>query len=75
MRDFKSKFIHPDLESPNILIFQNSILEAVAEVDTGTEEDTEVEDMVLDVVVYMVDEKDVVEVAMVITHIHLPAGT
>ena len=31
--------------------------------------------MVLDVVVYMVDEKDVVEVAMVITHMHLPAGT
>ena len=42
-------FIHPYLESPNILRFQNSIPEAMVEVDTGAAEYTKVEVMFVDV--------------------------
>ena len=49
-------------------------MEAVAEADAGATEDTEVEDMVVAAVVEVVAEEEVVEGAMVITHMDLPAG-
>ena len=42
MGDFKAYFVYPALESSNILIFNNSIFEEVAEVESGVAEDTDV---------------------------------
>ena len=75
MVNFKDYFIHPALESPNILIFYNSIPEAVAEVGLGAAEYMEAEDMVLVVSVEVVSEEDVLEGDIFITHMNLPAGT
>ena len=72
---FKDYLTYPAIESTNILRFHNSIPEAVAESDAGATDDTEVEDMVLSVVVDVVGGEDVVEGDMVITHINFPAGT
>ena len=38
------------MKSPNILLYRNSMPEAVADVDSGPAEDTEIEYMVVDVV-------------------------
>ena len=49
--------------------------EVVEEVNAGAAEDTEVEVMVVTIVVGVVAYEDVVEVAMVITHMGSPEGT
>ena len=71
---FKAYFIHPSLESPNILIFHSPIQDTVAEVDKSAAEYMEVEDVVMAVVIEVVANEDVVEGDMVITHMNLPAG-
>ena len=47
----------------------------MAEVAAGAAENTEVEVMVTTAVVDVVDEEDVLEGAMVITHMNYPVGT
>ena len=71
---FKAQFVHPALESPNILIFNYSIPESVAEVYSGATEDAEVEDTVLAMFIDVMVEEDVVEGDMVITHMNSPSG-
>ena len=74
MGDFKAWFIHPSLEPPNNLVFHCSIPEAVSEVAEGAVDDTDIRVMGVSMVMDMVAEEDVVEVAMVKTHMNLPAG-
>ena len=59
---------------PNNLVFHSSILESGAEVVADASEETEVEVMVVAVVMAVVAEEDVVEGAMVKTHMNFPAG-
>ena len=46
----------------------------MVEVDAGAAEDTEVEDMAVSMVVSVEEYEDVVEGAMVITHMNSPSG-
>ena len=71
---FKYWFIHPDLDSPNNIGFHSSIPEDVEELDAGVADEKEVEVMVVAVVMAVVAEEDVVEGAMVKTHMDFPAG-
>ena len=69
------QIIYQSLEAPNSLVFHSSIPEDAPEVPAGAEEDTEVEVMVMSVVMSVVAEEDLVEGAMVITHVNSPSGT
>ena len=71
---FKDYLTYPAIESTNILRFHNSIPGAVVEVEADVAEDTEVEYMVVAMVLDILDEEGVMEGSMVITHMHYPEG-
>ena len=74
MGDFKAYFIQPSLESTNNLVFHSSVLETVSEVAMSAVEDSRVEVIVVAMVMAVVVKEDVVEGAMVKTHMNFPAG-